>query len=1008
MSSQAQGTLEGELNGPSYEPVQAGERPGQPLLNGPVQGVSATVGYGSAASEYSAAGNVTVTGQAVYDGVHNIQGAHNAPPTTSTTAQHQQQPQQTPEPMMSSGTAITPQRDQERQDDPYSSTQPEPPLLPAQQPMSMPLRPPAPSSTQVMESMQSVTMRMTTSPPEELPGPAEGRGNQSVWMVRLGEFFQRRINQATAAVAPVLERPPRGPARSLTTPPSSWASVSPRVPQLPLFGQEAERTMQQWPQQAPLLYGQGVGGQGRDADSSTGSLTQEQVLAEVRRQVQMAMQPHQAEMASLRRENEQLRAFVARQDGTYMLQPTVPPSLREGNPARPLGGEDQQRVDVRGEVHVGLSRGPCGTWGNDGGGCEGEGVRVPPQGLEEVRAGDQGGYHGPAIRRGGDPVNLSGGHVVPPGHQHGSASGLHVEDSVRQVTDATGTGLVTDGGDGNAGVKPAPVRPVDEGNQGRAAVLSAHAVSGTPPTATSTSGPTTSAPPPQPRSTVDPFDMLARGMAQLQNAMAASMTSKGTEPEQVKPGISELPRLPELSETSCIDVGDWLHALENPMGDLSNSSAAWWHEVLLCLDRFYAAYLKSSNLSKLSLKPEAFASAAVKEDKWSRVEKRATSMLLASLPESVRTEILASRLTGALQVLGRVMVLYRPGSTAERQQILKALELPPVATTASEAVDALRRWSRWLRRASDVGVQSPDPSILLRGLDGMVKRVLQENNEILFRINMMRYTLEVDVKPTQKAVEDLHQALLSEFEQVAFRGRNKPATTPSLKAATATSATTPSSVSGVQDGGADGSPPKVKGAPCKFFLTDQGCRRGVGCKYSHEVDRKQKQGRCWTCGSKQHVSKVCPTKDKTAGGRSPTRPSSTRPEASAGSPSLATIAPENAHPSPSTPASPAAASSSAPAASTTSTTASQPGEPPAGEGDLRSLLKEANSMLKEMRQLRMLTVQDVAVSAKALGMDPESGRTRRTREPHIHTDLGLRRRSMRLPRCGFNSQTEKK
>ena len=67
MSSQAQRTLEGELNGPSYEVAQqAREMPGQPLLNGPVQGVSATVGYGSAASEHSAAGSVTVTGQAAY------------------------------------------------------------------------------------------------------------------------------------------------------------------------------------------------------------------------------------------------------------------------------------------------------------------------------------------------------------------------------------------------------------------------------------------------------------------------------------------------------------------------------------------------------------------------------------------------------------------------------------------------------------------------------------------------------------------------------------------------------------------------------------------------------------------------------------------------------------------------------------------------------------------------------------------------------------------------------
>ena len=50
-------------------------------------------------------------------------------------------------------------------------------------------------------------------------------------------------------------------------------------------------------------------------------------------------------------------------------------------------------------------------------------------------------------------------------------------------------------------------------------------------------------------------------------------------------------------------------------------------------------------------------------------------MLLASLPEPIRAEVLASRLTGALQVLGRVMVLYRPGSAAERQQVLRALEV---------------------------------------------------------------------------------------------------------------------------------------------------------------------------------------------------------------------------------------------------------------------------------------------------------------------------------------------
>ena len=129
------------------------------------------------------------------------------------------------------------------------------------------------------------------SPPEELPVRSDGaQGSQAVWMVRLGEFFQRRVSQAAATVVPVLERPARG--RTIATPPSSW--MTPTMPKArPLFSPEAERAMQQWPQQAPLLHGtenQMTQAAPRDAESSSGSLTQEQVLSEVRRQVQAAMQ----------------------------------------------------------------------------------------------------------------------------------------------------------------------------------------------------------------------------------------------------------------------------------------------------------------------------------------------------------------------------------------------------------------------------------------------------------------------------------------------------------------------------------------------------------------------------------------------------------------------------------------------------------------------------------------------------------------------------------------------
>ncbi|OLP75490.1 Copia protein [Symbiodinium microadriaticum] len=465
----------------------------------------------------------------------------------------------------------------------------------------------------------------------------------------------------------------------------------------------------------------------------------------------------------------------------------------------------------------------------------------------------------------------------------------------------------------------------------------------------------------------DPIGMLAQGMMQLQTAMTASLSRANSEVEVVKPGITELPKLADLTETSCLDIGDWLHALECPMGDISNTSSVWWRGILASLDAYYKAYLESSNMGKLALKVENFASPLVKEPRWSRVDKRATSMLLACVPEAVRSEVLAMRLTGTLQVLGRIMVLYRPGSSAERQQILKALEGPTPSNNAPEAVEQLRRWARWLRRSEDVGLKSPDASILLRGLDNLVRKPLQEHAEIAFRVNILRYQLEVDTKPTQAAIMNLHSTLLSEFEQVAFKGRGKAGTNVatmkglSMPTTTSTPSTTPNHGAG---GDAEGA--KGKGSPCKFFLTDNGCRRGSSCKFSHEVDKRQRQGRCWTCGSKQHVSKQCPTKDKNPP-KSPPRTSPNTPKAEAGGVPQSSLASITQEPDP-------------PLHSTTSSTTSggptttMPGENSV-DTQVREMLKEANTVLKELRQLKMLTVKEITAVATESGCNPDDGRT---------------------------------
>ena len=356
----------------------------------------------------------------------------------------------------------------------------------------------------------------------------------------------------------------------------------------------------------------------------------------------------------------------------------------------------------------------------------------------------------------------------------------------------------------------------------------------------------------------------------------------------------------------------------------------------------------------------------LKDPKWSRVDKRAASMLLLSAPSSLREE-LASRLSGTLAILARVVVLYRPGSVVERQQVLASLESPPQAVNAADAAASLRRWSRWMSRATDLGIQKPDPSVLLRGLDSMCKKPLQEQPEISFRISMLRYNLEVDVRPTEKGVKDLHQALVSEFEQVAYRGSTASSSqVPFAKAVTTNLGPPPAKAS--SDTGSPTQQAKARGkgsTPCKYYLSDQGCSKGKAWTWSHNFTRKEKQGRCWECGSPQHQQSACPV-------RSEGRPAGKAKAAlKAAPPPAASSTGSGGQTATSTPSAQPMASSPAIAlqAATTSQVGrgSASGSPEASDVQVKQLLQEANATLKEMKQLKMLSLSSTTVENMAVG-----------------------------------------
>ena len=211
----------------------------------------------------------------------------------------------------------------------------------------------------------------------------------------------------------------------------------------------------------------------------------------------------------------------------------------------------------------------------------------------------------------------------------------------------------------------------------------------------------------------------------------------------------------------------------------------------------------------------------------------------------------------------KLYAVYQPGNLQEKSLILKMLEQPEECQTALAAVEALRKWNLWRRRAASVGIAEPDASILLRGLDRITGAVVRGSGELSFRVSLIRSTLQIDVCPSASTITSFVQHLQAEMEQQARLSSAKPMTDESsaLRAMgtmrdnpTTTTPTSPPLSTTTP------SPPKPPSNLCRFFASDKGCRRGNSCKYPHTwslVDKSTRQKKCLNCGAQGHRAKEC-------------------------------------------------------------------------------------------------------------------------------------------------------
>ncbi|CAE7684535.1 TY5A, partial [Symbiodinium sp. KB8] len=260
---------------------------------------------------------------------------------------------------------------------------------------------------------------------------------------------------------------------------------------------------------------------------------------------------------------------------------------------------------------------------------------------------------------------------------------------------------------------------------------------------------------------VEPLQLLVQGMRQLQQVYIGKGESRDSELK----GTVELPMMPEVAADSAVSFADWLYEVEQAVGGLSDRAAGWFSMCLKNARETYEIYQMSDPLARLTLEP--LRPAELQDERWSRLERRVLTLLLATLQRQAKDDAVTHRISNVSGLLFRLHVLYAPGSAAERASILRHLEGSPGTTSVVDTVTALRRWRRLLPHAEEMHVAVPDPSVLLKAIETMAARAIDANPELKFRLSLSKSQLHLQYRPTLENVLRYYNHVSAELQQAA-------------------------------------------------------------------------------------------------------------------------------------------------------------------------------------------------------------------------------------------------
>ena len=697
----------------------------------------------------------------------------------------------------------------------------------------------------------------------ESQGGSCDNGDEVVWYSRLHGFLRRRVMDPVREQMETLRR------GTLSASPQSTWFGSPLPTPDPLMDPATRRAMQEWTERPSSLH------PGPQPDMRTAGLTEEDIQGEVRRQVQSVMTDRDQRMQALQVENAELKNLL-----TSVLERTSagesvlsPGEAHARSRLRGLDGSEPPRLL---EAACGLSghgqetsQGQSFGHGQGGQVCAQDPPGLPAQSRADLRLPP------------GLPVESRIDLCYPAGlpaqswadlRQPASEAAQRYEGRLQSVHEQSSLG------DGQYG-KGVPSVDAAGGGEGRtpADALVGHAG------ASLAGGGRRVEPDMQhaPRTTelgngrsgaqgtqagrdrlqsapvgTAPLELLAQGIQQLQQLQLRKDT---LDPELLK-GTIDLPKLPEpYQESSAVSFLEWIYETGQVVGSITDKASGWWaRNVELALGAYYV-YQRESSLNKLKVRVQD--DPEVDDARWSRLEKRVMTLLLQAMPSAIKNEVTMLRIGVVKVCLFKLYTVYAPGGTSERASLIRQLEAIPVNDSVMDAVVALRKWKKLIGRAQEMGVSLPDGSVLLMAVENSIRKIVDGHRDMSFKLSMAKQALHLPHMPTQVSVMTYTDHVLAELQQIVPLTKEGNLRNDALK------------LRGVQaDGPGPSSPTSAAGSPsrgksiCKYFASDEGCRRGTSCKYEHSFAGKDgKKQRCWTCGSKSHRQGQCPTKSPKKG-----------------------------------------------------------------------------------------------------------------------------------------------